>query len=104
MPTLKACVVCDDLSDQARCPAHRRGSTAERGYGHEHQVERERWKPIVATGAVECRRAPYGLCVARDPLISPDEDWHLGHPDDACPAPRAPEHGACNAGAPRRQG
>lgn len=49
------------------------------------------------------RRAAYGLCVAPSPVLDPAEPWHLGHPDAACPAPRAPEHVVCNSGAPRRR-
>lgn len=100
---LRPCLVCDTPTNGSRCPAHARGTTAARGYGSQHQAERASWKPVVAAGGVECRRAPYGLCVAPDPLLHPDEDWHLGHPDAACPAPTAPEHVVCNAGAPRRQ-
>lgn len=95
-------MVCGKHSDQARCPRHRRGTTTERGYDAAHQRERADWEPIVAEGGVECRRAPYGLCVAPSPLIDADEPWHLGHPDQACPAPKAPEHVVCNSGAPRR--
>jgi hypothetical protein len=99
---MRPCIVCGTISDQTRCPTHRRGTTAQRGYGPEHQRERAAWAPLVAQGTVECRRAPFGLCVADQPLIQPGEPWHLGHPDAVCPAPKAPEHVVCNAGAPRR--
>lgn len=99
---LRPCIECGAHSPQARCPGHRRGTTTERGYGAEHRAERAAWAPIVAAGGVECRRAPFGLCVAASPVLAPDEPWHLGHPDAACTAPKAPEHVVCNAGAPRR--
>jgi hypothetical protein len=102
MPRLRPCTVCDRPTEGSRCPAHQRATTAQRGYGAAHQGERAEWVPIVKQGDVECRRAPYGLCVAPSPLIGADEDWQLGHPDDACPAPKAPEHVVCNSGAPRR--
>ncbi|HEX6515580.1 MAG TPA: hypothetical protein VF049_08390 [Nocardioidaceae bacterium] len=99
---MRPCIVCGTISDQTRCPTHRRGTTAQRSYGAEHQRERAAWAPLVAQGGVKCRRAPFGLCVADQPLIQPGESWHLGHPDAVCPAPKAPEHVVCNAGAPRR--
>lgn len=99
---IRPCVECGTHSPRPRCPEHRRGTTAERGYGARHQAERAAWEPIVAAGGVQCRRTPFGLCVAPSPVIEPGEPWHLGHPDAACPAPTAPEHVACNSGAPRR--
>ena len=100
---LKPCIECGRHSDQPRCPDHRRASTTARSYGWTHQQEREAWKPAVEAGEVTCRRAPWGQCVAPSPTIGPGEDWHLGHPDAACPAPKAPEHVVCNSGAPRRR-
>jgi hypothetical protein len=100
---LRPCIVCGTISDETRCEQHRRGTTTQRGYDAYHKAERAAWAPIVATGTVECRRAPYGLCVAPSPTIGATERWHLGHPDAACPAAKAPEHEVCNSGAPRRQ-
>lgn len=57
----------------------------------------------MATGTVLCRRAATGQCQAGSPLIQPEEPWHLGHPDDACPTPKAPEHARCNTTAPHRK-
>lgn len=94
MPTLKPCMACGKLSDQARCPAHRRGTTTQRGYGAEHQAERLRWSFHVLLGTVDCRRCEL--------TIEPGQPWDLGHPDDECPKPRAPEHRKCNRGAPGR--
>lgn len=85
-----------------RCDEHRRakdrarGTRQERGYDAAHVAEREHWAPIVATGTVTCRRAPFGLCLADNPTIAPDEPWDLGHPDAECPAAKAPEHRGCN--------
>lgn len=95
---LKPCIECGTLTRQARCPDHQLGD-----YGWQHQQLRLDWKPAVDAGEVQCRRAPYGLCVADDPVIRPGEPWDLGHPDHECPAPTAPEHRLCNRGAPRRR-
>lgn len=109
---LRPCLGCGRPSPGSRCDTcrsaknrerdQRRGTTTERGYDAAHKAERAIWAPIVAAGTVVCRRAPAGLCVADDPTIQPGEEWHLGHPDAACPAPKAPEHVVCNAGAPHR--
>lgn len=109
---LRPCLGCGKPGPKSRCSTCRsavnrardatRGSSTERGYGADHQAERREWVPIVATGTVQCRRAPFGLCVADAPTIAPFDEWHLGHPDAACPAPKAPEHMVCNAGAPKR--
>lgn len=95
------CASCKSRKNRARDQA--RGSSTARGYDRAHETERLAWVPLIATGTVRCRRAPSGQCVAPSPLIRPDEAWHLGHPDAACPAPKAPEHVICNVGAPRRQ-
>lgn len=110
---LRPCLDCGALVDGNRCTNCRsqrnrardqaRGSAAARGYGDEHQAERQTWVDRLAAGAlIMCRRAPAGQCVASDPVISSAEPWHLGHPDAACLLPKAPEHLACNVGAPRR--
>lgn len=105
---MRPCLDCRRPTEGRRCTAcsrtkeQQRGSTTDRGYGAEHQRERAAWAPRVATGTVTCRRAPFGLCIADRQTIRPDEPWHLGHPDAACPAPKAPEHEACNVGAPNR--
>ena len=109
---LRPCLGCGKPGPKSRCSSCRsavnrardatRGSSTERGYGADHQAERREWVPIVATGTVQCRRAPFGLCVADAPTIAPGDEWHLGHPDAACPAPKAPEHALCNTTAPHR--
>lgn len=67
-------------------------------YGHAHQKARKVWQRRLDAGEVIlCRRTACGTCLADDPRIYPDEDWHLGHPDVECDAPTAPEHaGTCN--------
>lgn len=110
---LRPCLDCRRPSPTSRCASCRsavnrerdaqRGSSTARGYDAEHKAERREWEPVVATGLVRCRRAAFGLCVADSPLIGAAEEWHLGHPDAACPAPKAPEHVVCNAGAPNRR-
>ena len=82
---LRVCPVvgCPTLVRSGKCDEHRQ-STAQRGYGLEHQREREQWAPIVAQGKTPCRRC-------RE-VIKPDEPWDLGHPDADCDYPKAPEH------------
>lgn len=111
-PPLRPCLGCGRPGPGSRCPScssaktkardATRGSTTERGYGAEHRSERANWAPLVSTGTVTCRRAPFGLCVADDPVIRDGDEWHLGHPDAACPSPKAPEHAVCNTTAPHR--
>ena len=94
---------CDELVPcSVHVPSNRfRPKTAERGYDAEHQAERERWRPLVATGQVECRRGT-ACRFYPDTLIHRGQPWQLGHPDEECPAPRAPEHRSCNTSAPGR--
>jgi hypothetical protein len=79
------------------CPKHRQKRPGGR-YSSSHSKERAAWVPAVATGKVQCRR---GEKCRRypDTLIDPSKPWHLGHPDQECPAPTAPEHARCNTGA-----
>jgi hypothetical protein len=69
----------------------RRGSAAARGYDHGHQLERERWRPEVEAGLVDCTR-----CGER---IEPGAEWDLGHTDDRT-SWSGPEHRHCNRAAP----
>lgn len=94
---------CDNL---VPCPDHKpassqRPKTAERGYGGKHQADRERWWPLVAKGNVACRRGQECKHYP-DTLIHRGQPWDLGHPDDECPLPTAPEHRGCNRSAPGR--
>jgi hypothetical protein len=70
-------------------------STTDRGYGSPHQTERAIWaREIAAAGGVLCRRGDQ--CLEPNLWIKPNEPWDLGHPDAACPLPKAPEHRRCN--------
>lgn len=111
MPTLRPCLDCGDLSAQSRCPVHARDAERRRNknrtprgdrYGREHQEERASWVPLVEAGKVRCRRAAVGQCIAGTPLILPGSPWHLGHPDEECSRPTAPEHEKCNTSAAGR--
>lgn len=85
------CRECAQLYEQGRRPVP---SARARGYDAAHERERERWKPMVATGLMGCRRC--------EQVIPPDAPWDLGHPDAECPKPKAPEHAACNRAAAGR--
>jgi hypothetical protein len=73
------------------------GTTVQRGYGVEHQQERQRWRPLVEAGHVACWRCGW--------YIHPAEPWDLGHDDDDRSMYRGPEHRSCNrrAGAERNR-
>jgi hypothetical protein len=67
-------------------------TTTERGYGAPHQRERERWRPLVEAGEVDCARCG-------EP-IAPGQPWDLGHRDGTGKAEHSgPEHRGCNRGA-----
>ena len=93
--SLRVCAVpgCPTLVKSGRCPEHTQ-TTSQRGYDSKHQAERAKWAPLVKLGIIDCRRGTQ--CRAPNRRIQPGEPWHLGHPDAACPAPKAPEHEACN--------
>lgn len=63
------------------------GKTHARGYGHQHQQERARWRPHVAAGRVSCARCGR--------WIPPGAPWDLGH-DAARTMWTGPEHRRCN--------
>ncbi|WP_264916951.1 hypothetical protein, partial [Mycobacterium kiyosense] len=65
-----------------------RGNTTDRGYGWQHQQERAKWAPKVATGTVICWRCRLPIQLS--------EPWDLGHDDDNRDLYRGPEHAACN--------
>lgn len=105
MPALKPCLDCGTLSDQARCMKHRAVREAARNvrrapkragrYGEAHQAERAWWATRLAAGdVIMCRRGED--CLMADHRVYPAQPWHLGHPDELCEAPRAPEHRRCN--------
>jgi hypothetical protein len=76
------------------------GSTTDRGYGTEHQLERERWTPIVEAGQAECAAV---VCLEPTRAIAPGSDWHLDHDDDRT-GYRGPAHARCNTSAGGRNG
>ncbi|TKG58907.1 hypothetical protein FCN18_37370 [Prauserella endophytica] len=76
------------MATTSRCPAHQRGTTTQRGYGHTHQAERQRWKPKVEQGNATCWRC--------NQPIDPNEPWDLGHDDRDRSIYRGPEHRSCN--------
>ena len=70
-------------------------STAQRGYGTNHQRERKRWDPIVRAGNATCARC--------EEPISADGPYDLGHNDDRTQW-TGPEHVACNRSAGGKNG
>lgn len=75
------------------CPTHAsrhertRGTRTQRGYGREHEAERAKWGPIIATGTVHCVRC--------GELIEPGAKWHPDHTDDRT-GYLGPAHARCN--------
>jgi len=70
------------------------GGTTQRGYGYSHQALRERHRPAVEAGQVNCWRCGQ--------WIAPGAPWDLGHDDNDRTIYRGPEHRRCNrATAPR---
>lgn len=66
----------------------KRPSTAQRGYGANHQRLRREIQPLVDAGRATCWR-----CGKPIPAGS---DWDLGHDDHDRTRYRGPEHVACN--------
>lgn len=72
-----------------------KGTTTQRGYGRTHQVIRERYKRLVASGEAICARCGH--------RITPGEKWDLGHTDDRS-GYTGPEHAnRCNRAAGGRK-
>lgn len=68
-----------------------RPTTTERGYGADHQKERQRWARLVEKGEANCTR-----CL--NPIeLTPDgpEPWDLDHNEDRT-AYLGPAHRHCN--------
>jgi len=94
--TVHVCIEsgCPALTRKTRCHEHERandkarGTRHERGYDAQHDAERARWAPLVATGNVKCWRCRLH--------IAPDAPWDLGHDDRDRTVYRGPEHEACN--------
>ena len=108
-PALKVCSCtgcaahpgsCPDLVATGRCqPCGRvadraRGTRQQRGYDAAHDRERERRRPQVERGEVDCH-AP--TCVMPERRIQRGQDWDLDHTDDRR-SYRGPAHAACNRG------
>lgn len=93
---MKVCVEsgCPELTTSTRCTAHARakdkarGTRQQRGYGKDHEAERARWTPLVATGNVKCWRC--------GDYIEAGAAWDLGHDDQDRSKYRGPEHVGCN--------
>ena len=75
-------------ADHRRADAAARGTTTARGYGTEHQRERQRVRPEVDAGRAVCWRC--------GKPIAPGTPWDLGHRDDDRSVYAGPEHAACN--------
>jgi hypothetical protein len=69
-------------------------TTAERGYGAEHQAERKRLAPTVQAGRAYCTEP---ICLMDDRWIEPGTPWDLAHDRDAGPGRyHGPAHRRCN--------
>jgi hypothetical protein len=92
---------CPELTTARRCAAcaHeaevRRGSRQQRGYDAGHERERERWRPHVEAGQVDCHAH---VCLMPIKRILIGARWDLGHTDDRT-AWTGPEHRRCNRAA-----
>jgi hypothetical protein len=87
-PGPRLCTACSNGRSRAR------GTTTQRGYGATHQAERERWRPAVEAGEVDC-----GRCGKR---LKATDEWDLGHSDDRTKY-LGPEHSReCNRAAAGR--
>lgn len=92
--TKRVCLDCYELTDQTRCPEHRRqreqarGSASARGYGADHKALRQQWAPLVATGNVKCARCAN--------YIPADAPWDLDHSDEDRSKYLGPSCAACN--------
>lgn len=67
-------------------------TTAERGYGSDHQAERARWQPVVDAGRGRCHAVK---CLMPTRHIRPGSAWDLGHLPDRT-GWSGPEHAHCN--------
>lgn len=84
---------CEQCASAAgRTRDRRRGSRQARGYGADHDAERERWRPQVERGGVHCMAV---VCVMPSRLIMIGQAWHMDHTDDRT-AYRGPAHALCN--------
>ena len=92
---------CPELQAAPRCPGHAReaeqvrGTRQQRGYTAAHDRLREKWRPRVEAGLVDCRAE---RCIAPIRRILPGEAWHLDHTADRT-GYRGPAHSRCNTSA-----
>ena len=70
-------------------------STTDRGYGGDHEAERERWRATVEAGQAKCSAI---TCLEPSRAIPPDAEWDLDH-NDARTGYRGPAHARCNRSA-----
>lgn len=78
-----------------KCDQHKRGSTAQRGYGSDHQRLRTQWQVKVDMGGVSCWRCGAALN---------GQAWQLGHDDVDRSRYRGPECIPCNTSTATRGG
>lgn len=82
-------------------PTHSRATTTDRGYGNQHQQERERLRPHVERGETHCTEP---ICLMPDRWIEPGTPWDLAH-DRANPGCyHGPAHAKCNRAEGARHG
>lgn len=98
--TRRPCLECGaPTSNGPRCRAHTtvpaKAPTASRGYGGDHQAERERQRPFVESGAARCTRC--------GKPIRPGEAWALDHDDNDRSRYLGPAHARCNSQAGGRK-
>lgn len=73
-------------------PSNRGGNTTARGYGADHQRERERLRPSVEAGNAECAEV---VCHMTSRSIDPTDEWELAHTVDR-EGYHGPAHWLCN--------
>jgi hypothetical protein len=89
LTTTRHCNTCRPVHERAR------GTKQQRGYDRHHDHLRERWRPRVERGLVDCHADP---CIAPQLRIQPGEAWHLDH-TAARTGYRGPAHARCNTSA-----
>lgn len=75
-------------------------STTARGYGHQHQLEKAKWQPVIDAGHGTCHAT---ICLEPTRTIQPDAAWDLGHTPDRT-SYTGPEHPRCNRSEGARRG
>jgi hypothetical protein len=98
----RPCLGCGTLTNGSRCPncQPQRDTTTERGYGNQHQQERDRLKPIVDAGQGICQET---ICLKPSRWIPPGTPWDLAH-DHINGGYRGPAHRGCNRSEGARRG